>query len=306
MITGHEPLAYREMVAPGMLGIGLGIMCALVTLHTLLGPLDTRHTLSWIERAAFWGVVGMLDFVMWYAGCVLTLYLARSRPRFHVRLALVAFSVMFAAPCTALTYTGYVLFHSGSSPDVRIAGVYLFNLVFLLFLVALADHLLYLRLKLKRLAAVVDHAGARDHAQASTAADDNLQPADAPRRPAHQNTAAERFFERIPEAVGRDVIFLRVSGHYVEVTTTVGSAVTLMRFSDAVTELGDLGLRIHRSYWVAYRHVTHLVRRNRHRRTLLRVTGDHELPVSRTYLSAVRAAVSSAHGSGAAKTLVMP
>ena len=191
----------------------------------------------------------MLDVVMGYAGAVLTLYLARCRPLVQMRLALVAFSVIFAGPCTALTYTGYVLFHSGRSPDVGMAGMYFFNLVFVLFLVALADHLIHLRLKVKRLAAVVDHAGARYHANASTATSDNLQPEDAPRPPAHRNTAAERFFERIPEAVGRDIIFLKVTGHYVEVTTTVGSAVTLMRFSDAVTELGDLGMRIHRSYW---------------------------------------------------------
>ena len=98
------------------------------------------------------------------------------------------------------------------------------------------------------------------------------------------------FFARVPEALGRDVIFLRVSDHYIEVTTTAGTTVILMRFSDAVVALGDMGMRIHRSYWVAYRHINHVVRRDR--RTLLRVTGDRELPVSRSFLAEVRAAVS--------------
>ena len=96
------------------------------------------------------------------------------------------------------------------------------------------------------------------------------------------------FFARVPEALGRDVIFLRVSDHYIEVTTTAGTTVILMRFSDAVAALGDMGMRIHRSYWVAYRHINHVMRRDR--RTLLRVTGGLELPVSRSFLAEVRAA----------------
>ena len=62
-----------------------------------------------------------------------------------------------------------------------------------------------------------------------------------------------------------------------------------MRFADAVTELGDLGMQVHRSYWVAHRHITGIFRRDE--RTMVRVTGGHELPVSRTHLSAVRACI---------------
>lgn len=50
------------------------------------------------------------------------------------------------------------------------------------------------------------------------------------------------------ESLGRDVIYLEVSGHYVQVTTTVGSAVTLMRFADAVDAPEGLVMRIHHSY----------------------------------------------------------
>ena len=62
-----------------------------------------------------------------------------------------------------------------------------------------------------------------------------------------------------------------------------------MRFVDAVAELdGAGGLRVHRSYWVARHHVEGAARQDG--RTTLRLTGGHEVPVSRTYMAAVRAA----------------
>ena len=69
--------------------------------------------------------------------------------------------------------------------------------------------------------------------------------------------------------------------------TRAGSAILLMRFADAVAELSDRGLQVHRSYWVAKRYMKRLVRRDG--RTVLRLITDEEIPVSRTYLSAARA-----------------
>ncbi|MDE0449521.1 MAG: LytTR family DNA-binding domain-containing protein [Spirochaetaceae bacterium] len=94
------------------------------------------------------------------------------------------------------------------------------------------------------------------------------------------------FLDRLPAHLGRDVVYLKVSGHYLEVVTTHGSGVILQRLMDAVRELGSRGMQIHRSYWVAHNHVRYVVRRDR--RTLLHLTGDHEVPVSRTFLPEVR------------------
>ena len=95
-----------------------------------------------------------------------------------------------------------------------------------------------------------------------------------------------QLLDRLPEAVGGDVVYVHVSGHYLDVLTTAGSAVLLMRIADAVAELGDRGMQVHRSYWVAYAHAIRLRRRDH--RMLLRLTGDHEVPVSRSYLRRVR------------------
>ena len=77
-----------------------------------------------------------------------------------------------------------------------------------------------------------------------------------------------------------------------DVVTAEGSAAILLRFSDAVAELGDLGLRVHRSYWAAYTHVKRAFRRDG--RTLLLLTDDHEVRVGRNYQPEVRAALPKA------------
>ena len=110
-----------------------------------------------------------------------------------------------------------------------------------------------------------------------------------PDRPAKPPSAS--FLERLPAQLGRDVVYLKVSGHYLEVVTTQGSGVILQRLMDAVRELGSRGMQTHRSYWVAHRHVRYFVRRDR--RTMLHLTGDYEIPVSRTFLPEVRRHIKS-------------
>ena len=98
---------------------------------------------------------------------------------------------------------------------------------------------------------------------------------------------------RLPVGIGSDIIYLKTEGHYIKVHTTTGACMIMMRFKDAVAELDDLGMRVHRSYWVAHRHVIAAVRRDN--RTLLRLTGGHRVPVSRSHLHAVRAALAVEH-----------
>ena len=104
-----------------------------------------------------------------------------------------------------------------------------------------------------------------------------------PERPARKQSA---LLKLLPERLGADLIYIKSEDHYLEVHTTAGSSLVKMRFSDAVDELGDQGMQVHRSYWVATRHVTRSVRSGK--RTVLRLTGDRKVPVSVTHLPAVR------------------
>lgn len=98
-----------------------------------------------------------------------------------------------------------------------------------------------------------------------------------------------RFFKRLKPALGRDLICLSMQDHYVEVKTRLGAQLVLMRFSDALEELTDQpGWRIHRSHWVAEEGVADIRREGG--KTFIITTDDAELPVSRTYLPALREA----------------
>jgi hypothetical protein len=104
-----------------------------------------------------------------------------------------------------------------------------------------------------------------------------------------QPTAGQTpFYERIPPHLGRELLALGAEDHYLRVVTMLGSDLVLMRMADAIRELGDgTGLQVHRSWWVAIDAVT-AVRRDGARTTLVLANGL-EVPVSRTFLGAVRA-----------------
>jgi len=113
-------------------------------------------------------------------------------------------------------------------------------------------------------------------------------------------TTPDRFLDRLPVRIGRDLVFLKVDDHYLDIYTVAGHAMLLMRMTDAVGELKSIGLQVHRSFWVARAHIKDLVKiGNRH---YVRLTGDHRVPASRTYLPEVRAAIRESDLIGAQRT----
>jgi hypothetical protein len=98
-----------------------------------------------------------------------------------------------------------------------------------------------------------------------------------------------RILDRLPPEKRGRLAYLSMQDHYVEVHTDRGRALVLMRFGDAIAETeGVDGLRIHRSHWVAREAVAGTARRDG--RLVLRMRDGAELPVSRSYSGAVRAA----------------
>lgn len=95
------------------------------------------------------------------------------------------------------------------------------------------------------------------------------------------------LLSRITLAKRGALIALSAEDHYVKVTTTNGSDMTLIRLSDAIKEVGDTaGLQIHRSHWVALDQVVDFTR-TQDRGTLTLSNGETR-PVSRSYMAAVR------------------
>jgi hypothetical protein len=81
------------------------------------------------------------------------------------------------------------------------------------------------------------------------------------RREAKQTHVDDEFFSRLPRSLGRDVICVSSDLHYLHVYTANGKAMILGTLRDAGRALGDAGLRVHRSHWVAHAHVERLARR---------------------------------------------
>ena len=102
-------------------------------------------------------------------------------------------------------------------------------------------------------------------------------------------TAPPPLLERLPRPQRGRLIHLAVSDHYVEVTTEKGTSLVLMRLSDAIKETEPvMGLQVHRSHWVALDAVRRGLRQGG--KPVLELETGALVPVSRTYLDAVRAA----------------
>lgn len=98
---------------------------------------------------------------------------------------------------------------------------------------------------------------------------------------------APRLTERLSFDQRGTLISMTVQDHYVEVTTTAGSELVLIRFSDAIAETDPVdGLQVHRSHWVNIAEVKSVQRQGG--KTSLIMTNDQVIPVSRTYLSQIK------------------
>jgi hypothetical protein len=102
-----------------------------------------------------------------------------------------------------------------------------------------------------------------------------------PQRPA--------LLDRLPLDRRGGLVSITVQDHYVEVTTTSGSGMVLMRLSDAIREAApEPGLQVHRSHWVALSRVT--AARRTGDTAVLTLSNGREVPVSRGKLAEVQAA----------------
>lgn len=104
-----------------------------------------------------------------------------------------------------------------------------------------------------------------------------------------RRAGASPFLERLPARLGRRLLHIETEDHYLRVHTDWGHDLVLFRFADALAEIDEtLGLQVHRSHWVA-RQAVERVERDGHR-TTLRLTSGACIPVSRTFLPALRRA----------------
>lgn len=114
----------------------------------------------------------------------------------------------------------------------------------------------------------------------------------APAEPAAALPAAVQpssFLARIPPQLGTALLALQAEDHYLRVITDQGSSLILMRLADAIRQLPpEEGMQVHRSWWVAYKAAREIGKEAG--RMNLRLPDGTQVPVSRTYQAAVKAA----------------
>ncbi|MDA9115056.1 LytTR family transcriptional regulator [Planktomarina temperata] len=106
------------------------------------------------------------------------------------------------------------------------------------------------------------------------------QPPKAPVPPALLN--------RLPSDMRGAIQHLAAEDHYTRVTTSQGSCLVLLRFSDALQEVAPTpGLQVHRSHWVSFDAIDKTERRGDGARLIL--AGGASVPVSRSHMPSLRA-----------------
>jgi hypothetical protein len=73
------------------------------------------------------------------------------------------------------------------------------------------------------------------------------------------NKRPQRFLSTLPGVVGTDVIAVSSDLHYLNVWTVAGRTTVLGNLRDVMVDLGDIGLQVHRSHWVAHAHVRRIL-----------------------------------------------
>ena len=292
--SGVMEFAYRELLSRRVLAFSLITLVFVVLTFTIIGPLGSYRSLSLLQRLVYLIVCSVFAWPVCYSLVVVTCYVMRDRAPREIALAVALVTLIASVPCTTVVYAYYVLFHAehtlhGGFPAMfaTMASVCVSGCLLLFYVV-------WQNLQRSEASAPAnedDRDGRRAVGDGAAASDSQH---DDPGVRSDAGGARDRhphrpFFQRLPIELGRDLIYLKTADHYVDVYTSRGSKRVLARFADAVVELGDLGMQVHRSYWVAHGHMGELATRGKSVR--LRLAGGHEVPVSRTYLGAVRAAL---------------
>lgn len=253
----------RRLLASPPVPAGLAL---LVVLLAISGPFGTLDAMRIAPRLAYWAVTVPATFA---AGSFATLVISEAL-RSHPRRALL--TPMLAALGTAIAVAVVVVVLNWLALGLHpLAPSYRRGLLISVLATGAAIALFFHLLRQHQ-----QRDGGETAPDAATDA-----PADTPADTAPPLLDRLEFDKRGP------LVSLSVADHYVEVVTTRGRALLLMRLSDAMRETGATrGMQVHRSHWVALDRIAACRRMGD--RAVLTLTDGREIPVSRTYVKPLR------------------
>lgn len=283
--------AYRGFLSRRTSVLTAAVCVVIVVAFTVGGsPAPGAVGIPPLLRLAYYALCAGIGSAVCYSSIVAALYLTRNRTPLHNTVAIAGAMLVAAVPCTAIAHG--VQIHM-FSVRTDLTELY-FNVVAHGLPIALLVYYVAYQLASPPAPATVtppEEAPHRDTGREQAGADAHI---DQPPRGAVRSDQQARFFRRLAQRPDGDVVYLKTRGHYLDIYTTTGSCSALMRFADAIDDLDAIGLRVHRGYWVAHSHVTGLARHGQRR--YLQLTDGSEIPISRTYLSAVQAAFPNLFG----------
>jgi len=263
----------------------------------VVGPFGTFDQLTTLERMQYWGMSIVLNWLQ-IRLAYLVLHEAFGRRRFWSPVLLA--SALAAVPATFEVIWLESHFRPAQKHDLAFGSLYLQVLLLTLVITIPLVHYFTGRGKAIELAEAAEAQAATTtsgtpaaagsvSADADTGADADADSDSGGTEAANARPTVVPFLQRIPIRLGRDLLCLQAEDHYVRVYTAVGDDLILHRFSDSIQELDGLeGLQVHRSWWIARAAVADVIRRDR--KTWLCLKNGLEVPVSRTYLAAVKEA----------------
>jgi len=236
------------------------VLAAAIAILVVSGPSGTLDRFNAAERTAYWATIALATFV---TGLFATVFLVRLiRPRIGARIPAIALGALLAAlPITAEVWLVNLVFPDSTPTSAADLGaLYGMCLVITLAIATIYD---------------VSSPKAAEAVSSPTPTEDS----------------GNRFLERLPASLGKELVSLQAQDHYLEVTTTRGRDLILMRLSDAEAELAFYpGMRVHRSWWVARAGVDGIETAGD--RMTIRLSSGAVAPVSRAKRVAVRSWIS--------------
>lgn len=256
------------------------VLAAIVVLFTAIGPFGTADHMGVLPRFGFW-LVNI--FVSTWVAIVIVVF----AELYLDRLIEAPFPRMFVGSllsCPVIGFTTMLIVYSWRGPEPswhtyleNTAQAFPISMVFTLIFWASMRH--ERQIKLATEAGTFGVTLPLAEAQAAQPA---VNPAPEP----------PPMLTRLKPENRGPILRLSAEDHYTLTVTSRGRELILIRFSDALSELGDtVGTQIHRSHWIARAAFETLV--TKEGKLLARLKDGTELPVSRSFAGEVKAKVAN-------------
>lgn len=251
MNSAHPQSALREWRAHMTHPARAAGLLGLSVILTVAGPFDTDTLLPPLWRFGYWVVLVFVTYSLGYAANGWATALAGDGAPLFKRAGLGAILTSLLVFAFVYVLNGFVLGHWATGMSFW-AG--LFNVSVIASIIAVVFHMLD----------------------------------ETPQTPDYSRPSAA-LLDRLPLDKRGDLVSLWVQDHYVEVHTTKGSHLVLMRLTDAIRETEPVpGLQVHRSHWVALDQIT--AARRKGDGAILSLSHGPDTPVSRSNLQKVKEA----------------